>query len=324
MYLCTPKQEYLYSYMISRRNIMVKVMQTLYSLTTLEKTEQANKLTVARMLNEKLDQVLDVFTVCVLYPLHVAQYAESDSLQRSSRYLRTTEDMNVNTRIATNSYVTKILAKPSLIAKIKNDSLERYIDETWIKKLYQQLVKSDEYEKYINLLQPTEQQDKEIIQFIWDKLMLPNESLMSTFMDDLPGWEDNSELIGMLMDNFFKSSSRVDFLKLLSLEKKNYAHDLLLAVIEKEEYCLELIQPKLTNWDKERVALIDMLLLRMAVCEFLFFPTIPTKVTINEFIDIAKQYSLPQSGQFVNGVLDNLLKELEKEDKIRKQERIGK
>ena len=298
-------------------------MQTLYSLSSFERTETENKQTVARMLNEKLDHVLDVFTVCVLYPIRVAQYAESDSLQRSSRYIRTTEDMNVNTRIATNSYVLKTLEKPSFNEKIKNDKLERFIDEEWVKRIYQQLVKTDEYAAYIEAA-PSPAKDKEIIQFIWEKLMLENESMTSMFVDDLPGWEDNSELIVMLMQNFFKNNSRVDFMKLLSPEKKAYAHDLLLAVLEREAYCLELIEPKLNNWDKERVALIDMLLLRMAVCEFLYFPTIPTKVTINEYIDIAKQYSLPQSGQFVNGVLDNLLKELEKEHLIRKEERSGK
>ena len=84
---------------------------------------------------------------------------------------------------------------------------------------------------------------------------------------------------------------------------------------------MELIEPRLTNWDKERVALIDLLLLKMGVCEFLYFPTIPTKVTINEYIDVAKQYSTPQSGQFVNGVLDNILKGLVSENKIRKIDR---
>ena len=76
--------------------------------------------------------------------------------------------------------------------------------------------------------------------------------------------------------------------------------------------------------DAERVALIDLLLLRMGVCELLYFPTIPTKVTINEYIEVAKRYSTPQSGQFVNGVLDNILKDLEKEKKINKQERTRK
>ena len=319
-----PKTRVLYSYMISRRNIRVKVMQTLYSLASFEKAEVQNKLTVARMLNEKLDHVLDVFTVCVLYPLRVAQYSESDSLHRSSKYLRTTEDMNVNVRIATNSYVVKALEKASFNEKIKKDKLERFVDEEWVKKIYLQLAKTGEYAEYIALEKPTPAQDKAIIQFIWEKLMLENELLISAFVDDLPGWEDNSELILMLMQNYFKNNTRVDFLKLLSEEKKNYAHELLAAVLEREEYCLQLIEPKLNNWDKERVALIDMLLLRMAVCEFLYFPTIPTKVTINEYIDIAKQYSLPQSGQFVNGVLDNLLKEMEKEHLIRKEERTGK
>ena len=95
-------------------------------------------------------------------------------------------------------------------------------------------------------------------------------------------------------------------------------------VLENEDYCIELIPPKLINRDAERVALIDLLLLRMGVCEMLYFPTIPTKVTINEYIEIAKQYSTPQSGQFVNGVLDNMLKDLERENLIRKQERNRK
>ena len=128
----------------------------------------------------------------------------------------------------------------------------------------------------------------------------------------------------MLMENFFKSNSKINYLSLISTEKKEYAHSLMHTVMDKKDFCMELIQPKLINWDAERVALIDLLLLRMGVCELLYFPTIPTKVTINEYIEVAKLYSTPQSGQFVNGVLDNILKDLEREDKIRKQERTRK
>ena len=126
------------------------------------------------------------------------------------------------------------------------------------------------------------------------------------------------------MQNFFNGGAKVEFSKLLSSEKREYAQDLLLAVIDKEPYSTELILPKLNNWDKDRVAMIDMLLLRMGVCEFLYFSTIPTKVTINEYIDIAKQYSTPQSGQFVNGVLDNILKDLVKDNNINKTDRNKK
>jgi N utilization substance protein B len=293
-------------------------MQTLYTLTSHEHGAQGNKDAAIRILNDKLEHVLDIFTVSVLYTMRIAQYAETDAQQRASKYLPTTEDRNVDTRIATNSFVSKLMNNASLKEKIKNSKLERFVDGDWVKKIYQQLTKTDEYNRYLSLTAPTPVEDKQIIQFIWEQQMLTNEALLGHFTDELPGWEDDSELIIMLMQNFFTGNSKVNFLNLLSGEKKEYAHELLQAVIEKDSYCTELIEPKLKNWDKERVALIDLLLLKMGICELLYFPTIPTKVTINEYIDIAKQYSTPQSGQFVNGVLDNILKDLIRENKINK------
>lgn len=310
--------------MISRRNIRVKVMQTLYTLSSLETGEQVNKIAAAKILDDKLKQVLDLFTASVLYTVHIAQYADTDARQRASKYLTTAEDLNADSRIAHNSFINALLTNASFALKTKNDHIERLIDETYVKKVFQQLQKTAEYEAYVASATHTVAEDKAIMQFIWDNMIVANEEMLSNFADDLPGWEDDSELIIMLMQNFFKGAGKVDFTKLLSGEKREYAHDLLRAVIDRDALCLELITPKLTNWDKERVALIDMLLLRMGVCEFLYFPTIPTKVTINEYIDIAKQYSTPQSGQFVNGVLDNILKDLTKEDKISKTDRQKK
>ena len=307
--------------MISRRNIRVKVMQTLYTLATLEHGAQGNKEASSRILNGQLAHVLDTFTVAVLYCVRIAQYADTDSTHRSGKYLPTVADMNVDTSIVNNSFVLKLLQNSSFEEKIKKGMLDRYVDEEWVKKIYQQLAKSHEYAEYISTDTHTGAQARGMIQFIWEKMVLGNEGIVSHFTDELPGWEDDSELIIMLMQNFFKNGSKVNFLDLLSSEKRDYAHDLLNSVVEKEPYCMELIEPRLNNWDKERVALIDLLLLRMGVCEFLYFPTIPTKVTINEYIDIAKQYSTPQSGQFVNGVLDNIVKGLVSEDKIRKTDR---
>lgn len=308
--------------MISRRNIRVKVMQTLYTVASLENGAQGNKQAAARILDDKLEQVLDTFTVAVLYTMRIAQYAETDALNRQARYLKIAEDVNVNTQITSNAFVLKMLGSASFNEKIKKDKLERYIDQEWVKKIFQDLVKSDAYAKYIATTTHTWIEEKAIIQYVWEKLMLENEDMMTHFTDELPGWEDDHELIVMLMQNFFYGKAPINFLNLLSAEKKEYANELLQAVIDKEETCLELIGPKLNNWDKERVALIDLLLLRMGLCELLYFPTIPSKVTINEYIDIAKQYSTPLSGQFVNGVLDNILKDLVKENKIRKEDRL--
>ena len=293
-------------------------MQTLYTIASLEHGARGNKDAASRILNEKLEQALDIFTVSVLYILRIAQYAETDATHRAGKYLPSTEDMNVDTQISENTFILKIRENASFKERIKKNKLERFIDEDWVKKIFQSLKKTEEYSVYLAAKEHTPAAEKEIIRYIWEKQMIGNEELLSYFSDELPGWEDDSELVIMLMQNFFKENARLNFLNTLSADKKEYAHDLLQAVIDKEEYCMELIAPKLNNWDKERVALIDLLLLRMGICEFLFFPTIPTKVTINEYIDVAKQYSTPQSGQFVNGVLDNILKDLTKENKINK------
>ena len=89
-----------------------------------------------------------------------------------------------------------------------------------------------------------------------------------------------------------------------------FAKELLQTVIDKKDYVAELIKARLKNWDPERIAVLDMILMQMGVCEFLYFPTIPPKVTINEYIDLAKDYSTAQSGHFVNGILDGIHKDL--------------
>ncbi len=301
-------------------------MQTLYTLSsTMEPADiEAIKKKGSNLLNDKLNRSIDLLAASILYILRVAQYADNDARHRSSKYLTTNEDLNVSTKIVNNEYLLQILANPTFAKKVKDSKIEHLVNDEWVRKIYQRAVQAPEYKEYIATEERTQNGEKEILQFIWEKHMLANEELQEYFSEELPGWEDDKEMTAMLMENFFKNSSKINFLVPLSEEKNKYAHDLLDTVIDKEGYCMELIKPKLTHWDTERIALVDLLLLRMGVCEMLWFPTIPTKVTINEYIEIAKLYSTPQSGNFVNGVLDNILKELEKDNKIRKQERTRK
>jgi len=120
--------------------------------------------------------------------------------------------------------------------------------------------------------------------------------------------------------SYLNKPGQQNFQDFLSLEKRTFAKDLLNTVLDKNEETLELIKPKLKNWDADRIAALDLIILQMGVCEFLYFETIPTKVTINEYIDLAKAYSTPQSGQFVNGLLDNIHKELQQENKLDKRD----
>jgi N utilization substance protein B len=166
--------------------------------------------------------------------------------------------------------------------------------------------------------------EKQIIEYIYKEILEKNELFRQHMEDSFIHWGDDEEMMTILVGNFFSKPQLFNFLQLISREKLEYAKELLLTVLDKKEYTLELIKPKLQNWDPERIASVDMLLMEMGVCEFLYFPTIPTKVTINEYIDLAKAYSTPQSGQFVNGILDNILKDLVQADLIQKTDRNRK
>jgi N utilization substance protein B len=319
--------------MISRRNIRVKVMQAIYALdaytmspSEVEKGEvtptlEENEKNGIRVLVEKIQRSSDLFSLMLLYVSKVAQFSEINARQRASKYLPTDEDKVVNTKIAGNTFLWDMLGNTTFQEKVKEDKLERFIDEEWVKKIYQSLLKSETYQEYTAEQSRTNAAEKQIMQHIWRKEMLENEDFMEHIGDEWSGWEDDKEMVVMLVENYFRSHKNVNFLQFISSEKREYAYSLLKTVLQKDEHIMELIKPKLKNWDAERVAIIDLILLKMGVAELLYFPTIPTKVTINEYIEIAKNYSTPQSGQFVNGVLDNLLKELVSANKIRKIER---
>ena len=148
--------------------------------------------------------------------------------------------------------------------------------------------------------------------------MLPNEAFTSYVEENFTNWDDDADMLRLLVQNFLNKPQGFNFQELISREKFQFGKGLLETAIEKKEVTMDYIKPKLKNWDPERIAVLDMLLMRMGVCEFLYFETIPPKVTINEYIDLAKEYSTPQSGQFVNGILDNIHKELVQDDKMHK------
>lgn len=133
-----------------------------------------------------------------------------------------------------------------------------------------------------------------------------------------PNWDDDADTVQQLTLAIIAKPAAINLQELVSQEKLIFAKDLLRTTIEKKEVTLDYIRPKLKNWEPERIAILDMLLMRMGVCEFLYFETIPPKVTINEYIDLAKEYSTQQSGQFINGILDNIHKDLVRDDKMHK------
>ncbi len=303
--------------MISRRNIRVKVMQTLYSIDSVSGDTKPGE--PIAILTKKIEQSRTLYTYLVYFITEVARFSETDARQKASKHLPTAGDLAVNTKIAGNEILWKILEDTSFKATVKEFKLEHLLDADLLKRIYLDLVVSEEYIEYIEQQSRDKKSEKRILDFIFSNLMLPNENFISHVEENFINWDDDAEMMQTLVLNYFNKPAQSDFSDILSKEKWEFAKSLLTTVLDKSAYCLELIKPKLKNWDADRIAALDLIILQMGVCEFLFFETIPTKVTINEYIDLAKAYSTVQSGQFVNGLLDNIHKELTAENKIHKK-----
>lgn len=291
-------------------------MQTLYTCFTRE--GDITKDEALRTLDKHLDQSRQLFIFLIHFLTEVARYAEIDARQKASKHLPTAEDLNVNTKIAGNTVLWQILENNSYNA-VKKELKPELIDTgDWIKKIYTELVESDLYKQYISKPLREKKEEKDILEFIFTDLMLPNEDFVSFVEESFLHWEDDCEMMNLLMLSFIQKPASGDFQQFVNGEKMKFAKDLLISVIEKEEVCTSYVKGKLQNWDPERTAALDMILMRMGICEFLFFETIPPKVTINEYIDLAKDYSTPQSGHFVNGILDSIHKDLASQNKLHK------
>jgi N utilization substance protein B len=302
--------------MISRRNIRVKVMQALYSVESQETTTKPND--PFRLLQKHFDHTHHLFVYLIHFLTEIARYAETDSRHRAGKHLPSKADLNVNIKLAGNELLWKILEHPSYQKAVKEARPELLENPELLKKMYQQLVETDKYQEYIAVQGRDKKEEKSMLEFIFNELMLPNESFTSYAEETFTNWDDDADMLRLLLQNFLNKPGTFNFQELISREKWQFGKSLLETVLEKKEVTMDLIKPRLKNWDPERIAVLDMILMRMGVCEFLYFETIPPKVTINEYIDLAKEYSTPQSGQFVNGILDNIHKDLVKEDKMHK------
>lgn len=291
-------------------------MQCLYSAESdaLMVTEEK----AVALLKKYLNETADLFTFVIYMVTEVARYAEKDSLHRSSKHLPSQADLNVNTKLAGNTILWKILESKGFQPAIKERKLDLLLNGEIIRKIYLKLTETEVYQDYIALESRDKKTEKDLLSFIFTDLIMADEDVTDFFEDHFVQWDDDAEMIYQMVLNYFSKPGSYEFNEIVGPEKTRYAVTLLKTSIEKKDLTMELIKPKLKNWDADRIAVLDMIMIRMGVCELLFFETIPAKVTINEYIDIAKSYSTPQSGQFVNGILDGIHKDLLQEGRLKK------
>jgi N utilization substance protein B len=298
--------------MMNRRNIRIKVMQVMYML------DAQNVATAAGLLQRELDKTRNLFVYMVHLVHQIARYAEIEALQRASKNLPNQADLEVNIKLAGNTIVWHTLESEKFKQALEIVKPQQWIDNDMVKTIFRQLVESPTYQLYIQEENRDKAKEAAILKFIFGELILNSTNTVETIESQFSNWDDDGDMIIGFMLNYFQKPNSVNFLDLVGDEKMKFAKDLLRTAIEKKDVTEGLIVPKLKNWDPERIAVIDMILLRLGVCELLYFDTIPTKVTINEYIDLAKEYSTEQSGHFVNGILDNIHKELVSSGQIQK------
>ncbi len=287
-------------------------MQVLYMV------ENQNQGSPNALLQKEFDKTRNLFVFLVHLLHQVALYAEVESQQRSSKNLPNQADLSVNIKVAGNSIVWQTIESESFKKAMALVKPQQWLEGDLVKTIFRNLSESALYKNYILEESRDKAKEKEILKFIFGSLIIESETVLEYIDEHFSNWEDEGDMMIGFVLNYLQKPGSIDFMDLVGSEKMKFAIDLLQTSIDKKGYTEEVIKPKLNNWEMERIAVIDMILLRLGVCELLYFDTIPTKVTINEYIDLAKEYSTEQSGHFVNGILDNIHKELIASGKIQK------
>ncbi|MBL0310590.1 MAG: transcription antitermination factor NusB [Bacteroidetes bacterium] len=306
--------------MLGRRNLRIKVMQALYAW---EMDHDTPLTRLEGLLKTQIQRSVSLYLTHLQFLMDVCQYSLVDKAKRLAKYIKTEEDEKASTTIAANRIILFLEQDALYNDFVKKENIRHMVSEGTVRNLFIELATKQKYKDYAKLEQPTAKEDKEIISFIFKKIFATNKELEQHLEEHFINYDDDNALLlhvtGKYVDAFDENKKNNFFLSMDAwAEEQKFALDLLAKCIQLNEELGAIIQPKLKNWDMDRVAILDLILLKMAVCELKHFPTIPIKVTINEYIDISKLYSTPKSKDFVNGVLDRIKNEMQDKGEIKK------
>lgn len=307
--------------MISRRIIRIKAMQALYAFHSSpdQTIKQAEK-----ELFHSINRSYDLYHLLLQLLVDLQQYAADRIEIKRHKQIPTAEDLNPNTKLIKNSILTKVAENIPLQDYNEKAKLSWNEHPELIKKLYNQLIESDFYQEYMSNTENSISEDRKLVEYFFVELVIQSEDIYQLLEEESIYWNDDIEfVISMILKTLRKFKlSTPEFKSLMPLFKDeediDFTKKLLRKAILSSEEHRAIIKEHLRNWDLERVAFIDVLIMEMALCEFLYFPSIPTKVSLNEYIDLARYYSTAKSRTFINGILDKILKTLKDRGQIQK------
>jgi len=307
--------------MVNRRHIRSKVLQTIYAMTH----NQSDQLDVyQRYLLNSIENIRELYLV-MLSALTELHQTEKEFLELSSRkYLATDEELNPNTKFVDNAILNMLVDSESLGRWMEELRINHFnVNEHYIKELLIDIKNSELYNDYMNDETQGFNEDKQfVIQLLVD-FIAPNEKIYEFLEDNKMSWIDdipvvNTEILRQL-EGLKSTKDRIKIARVFKNdEDRDFAEQLFKKTALNADVFVKEYEDKTRNWELERLAEIDGIILNMAVCELQKFPSIPVKVTINEYLELAKDYSTPKSSIFINGILDSLVKEYKNENKLNK------
>ncbi|MFN8329740.1 MAG: transcription antitermination factor NusB [Saprospiraceae bacterium] len=307
--------------MLSRRNVRIKVMQQLYSLN------QDKELTFKDIKSAYRHSLLNAFHLYLLnlYSIiKVCSFAVEDATNRKKKHLKSEEDLKFSDKLYTNPLVKSLATNPFLQKRLKTDRIGEGIDEDIFRKIYKEFTKEEKYVKYIMEDDTSSENLVELLLELY-RVCRRNERFNEIMDDHYSGWPDDKSLvIGAVKKTLKVLPSQADFISEHLPDDETvteFGETLLDKTYQSNSELDQLIKPVLVNWEAERIAIIDLILIKMAITEMVNIKTIPPKVSLNEYVELAKMYPPPPPPPPHNGVLDRLLKDLQEENKIIKEGR---
>lgn len=307
--------------MINRVLLRIKIVQILYAYF---KGENGDKtaLMVEKELFFSIEKTYDLYYHLLNLAIVITDYVEQKIESKKNKLLPTYDEINPNTRFVDNSFIAQLRINTQLQSRLNQRKLSWVNDSDVIKELSEEIFACDFYQEYMEKDQVDYNDDKEIWRKIFKRIFLCNESLDESLEEQSIFWTDDVEIVISFIIKTIKrfdleNGSEQDLLPMFKDdEDAEFAKKLLHGVMKDIDFFKEIIDKHTQNWELDRIAFMDILIMEVALSELMNFPTIPVNVTLNEYIEIAKKYSTEKSGPFINGVLDNIVDALKKENKL--------
>jgi N utilization substance protein B len=307
--------------MISRRILRIKILQILY---TYFQSDESSLNKSEKELFFSIQKTYDLYHYLLLLIVEIADYANSRIDIARLKKIPTREDLNPNTKFVENLIINQIRINRQLNQYLSKTPLSWVNNPELIKKLHNRIRMASFFKEYMETADRNYEDDKKIIIEIYTGEIINSEQLYQTLEEQSIYWNDEVEFVVSMIAKTLKGFREKDGENAILMplfkndDDREFAKDLFRkAILHKEEYH-KLIESYTENWDVERIAFMDLLILEAAIAEAVEFSSIPTRVTINEYLEIAKFYSTEKSSLFINGLLDKIFRHLKEEKKIMK------